>query len=124
MTEQVDKPAPLRIGLIIDSFTQPRWVRQCLEKIYAAKVATFEAVVKVPPAQRGEGPLLFKLYNRLDRSMFPATPDALEPVSIDELISILPVVASDELEKFNLDVLLNFGPTEWNARVAGSAKYG
>ena len=124
MTEQVDKPAPLRIGLIIDSFTQPRWVRQCLEKIRAAKVATFEAVVKVPEMQRGEGPLLYKLYNRLDRRVYHATPDALEPVSIDELISILPVVATDQLEKFNLDVLLNFGPTELNARVAGSAKYG
>ena len=124
MTEQVDKPAPLRIGLIIDSFTQPRWVRQCLEKICAANVATFEAVVKVPQARPDEGPLLYKLYNRLDRRVYPPTPDALEPVSIDELISILPVVATDEWEKFNLDVLLNFGPTEWNAKVAGWAKYG
>jgi hypothetical protein len=124
MTEQVDKPTLLRIGLIIDSFTQPRWVRQCLEKIRAAGVASFEAVVKVPQVERREGPLLYKLYNRLDRSVFPATPDALELVSVEELIDTAPAASLDDLEKLNLDVLLNFGPSEWNVKLAGSAKYG
>src|SRR2546423_12802343 len=111
MTEHVDNPAPLRIGLIIDSFTQPRWVRQCLEKIRTTNVASFEVIVKVPPAQPGEGPLLYKLYNRIDRRVFRATPDALEPVSIDDPIRILSVAPADEVEEFNLDGLLYFGST-------------
>src|SRR5256885_15221516 len=99
MTEQVDKPAPLRIGLIIDSLFQPRWVRRCLEKIAATKVAVFVVIVKLAPAKQSEGPLLYKLYNRIDRRFFEATPDALEPESIDDLVNDLPSVLVDELEK-------------------------
>src|SRR5436309_3239484 len=127
MTEEVDKPAPFRIGLIIDSLFQPRWVRRCLEKIVAANVATFAVVIKLPPSKQSEGPLLYKLYNHLDRRFFEATPDALEPESIDGLVDELPGVLADELEKirdFKLDVLLSFGPTDANVKLADVAKYG
>ncbi|HJP91475.1 MAG TPA: hypothetical protein VJ875_05940 [Pyrinomonadaceae bacterium] len=127
MAEQVEKSVRLRIGLIIDSLSQPRWVRRCLEKIAAANVANFVVVVKLAPAEKPEGSLLYKLYNRLDRSAFSVTPDALEQASIDDLVDGSPSLSSDELEKirtFELDVLLNFGPTEWNAKFAQLAKYG
>ncbi|HYK19898.1 MAG TPA: hypothetical protein VEV42_04130 [Pyrinomonadaceae bacterium] len=123
----LDKRPPLRVGLIIDSFTQPRWVRQCLEKIRATKVATFELVVKVPEVQQGERSLFYKLYNRLDRRIYRAAPDALEPVSVNDLVHDLPNLSPDEtdnIKKFNLDVLLNFGQTESNATFARLAKYG
>ena len=127
MTEEVNKPTLPRIGLIIDSLFQPRWVRRCLEKILAAKVAEFVVVVKLPPAKQSEAPLLYKLYNRIDRRFFEATPDALEPESIDDLVDDLPSVSAGELEKirsFNLDVLLSFGPTDGNVKFADVAKYG
>ncbi|HKN83956.1 MAG TPA: hypothetical protein VJW17_10980 [Pyrinomonadaceae bacterium] len=127
MTEEVNKPTLPRIGLIIDSLFQPRWVRRCLEKILAAKVAEFVVVVKLPPAKQSEAPLLYKLYNRIDRRFFEATPDALEPESVDDLVDDLPSVSAGELEEIrslNLDVLLSFGPTDGNVKFADVAKYG
>ena len=127
MPLQVDKRSPLRVGIIIDSFVQPRWVRKSLENVVAADVSTFELVVKVPPGKNTGESLLYKLYNRIDRSMFAAPPEALEPASIEDLLGSLPTLSLAELEKiatFNLDVLLNFGPTELNSKFANTAKYG
>lgn len=123
----MDKPTPLRIGIIIDSLVQPRWVRTSLEKILAAGVSTFELVVKVPHVRNKDESFLYKLYNRMDRSLFKVVPDASEPVAIDDLIGALPDLTADQLEKiraFNLDVLINLGPTELNPKFAGLAKYG
>lgn len=106
---------------------QPRWVRKSLENVLAADVSTFELVVKVPPEKNTGESLLYKLYNRMDRSMFAVTPEALEPVSIEDLLDSLPVLSIAELEKIaacNPDVLLNFGPRELNSKFADTAKYG
>src|SRR5215213_5865342 len=127
MTVQVDKSAPFRVGIIIESFVQPRWVRKALEKVLGAAVSTFELVVKVPAEKDSGTSLLYKLYNRMDHRLFHARLDALELVSIDDLVGSLPIVSPDELEKiraFDLDVLLSFGPGELNAKFGGLAKYG
>src|SRR5215210_499355 len=126
MTVQAAK-SYLRVGLIIDSFVQPRWVRKALEKVVAAAVSTFELVLKVPAEKATEESLLYKLYNRMDRSVFAATPDALELVSIEDLVGSLPSSQSNEAEEinaFNLDVLINFAQTGWNSKFANLAKYG
>src|SRR5215213_5594067 len=98
MTAQIAK-SYLRVGLIIDSVMQPRWVRKALEKVVAAGVSTFELVLKVPAEKTTEGSLLYKFYNRMDRSVFAATPDALEMVSIEDLVGSFPGLQSDEAEK-------------------------
>ena len=106
---------------------QPRWVRKSLENVLAADVSTFELVVKVPPEKTIGESLLYKLYNRMDRSMFTATPEALAPASIEDLLGSLPTLSIAELEKisiYNLDVLLNFGPRELNSKFANLAKHG
>jgi hypothetical protein len=118
----VDQPAPLRIGIIIDSFVQPRWVRRSLEKVLASTVARIELVGKVDQ-QDDRSSLLYKLYNRVDRSLFEA--DALELVSVEDLLD--GVAVGEELEQIKaagLDVLINFGPKELNAKFAGAAKHG
>jgi hypothetical protein len=116
MTAQVDKPTPLRIGVIIDSFIQPRWVRRCLEKVIATGVARIDRVIKVPPRKNERESLLYKIYDHFDRRFFAS--DALEPVSIEDL---LPGAAD---EAADLDVLINFGPTDLNRDFAGAAKQG
>jgi len=126
MTVPVAKPL-LRVGIIVDSFVQPRWVRQSLENVIAAGVSTFELVVKAPAEKHLAESLLYKLYNRMDRSVFVAERDALEPVSIEDLVGPLPSLESDEAERikaFNLDVLINFAPDGLKSRFAGLAKYG
>src|SRR5687767_4200325 len=111
-------PSFFRVGLIVDSFVQPRWVRRCLEKIVASGVARFELVVKVAP-RKNERSFLFQLYNRIDSRLFAA--DALELSSIEDLLQGVAVregfkniksadLERADLERADLDVFVNFGP--------------
>lgn len=113
----VDQPAPLRIGIIVDSFVQPRWVRRSLEKVLASGVASIELVVNTE-RQQDKSSLLHKLYNRVDRRLFGS--DALELTSIEDLLG----EGFQRIEGTDLDVIVNFGPTELNAKYAGAAKHG
>ena len=123
---QINNPNPIRVGIIINSFAQPSWVRRSLEKVLATHLSTFELVIKVAK-ENAQDSFLYKLYKRVDRSVFAATPDALEVVSIEDLVGSLPSLSADELDQikeFRLDVLLNFGPTELNSQFAPLARYG
>lgn len=127
MTAQPAKSFALRLGIIIDSFVQPRWVRKAVENVTASGVATFELVVKVPPAANTRESLLYRLYNRMDRRMFPVPTDALEPVSIEDLVGAVPGVGPDEVDKIkaaDLDVLISFVRTELKSNFAGLARHG
>jgi len=115
----VDQPAPLRIGIIIDSFVQPRWVRRSLEKILASGVAQIELVIS-SETQSGKSSLLYKLYNHVDRRMFKA--DALELVSVEDLLKHTKL--STEVTNSDLDVLVNFAGNEQNTKFATAAKHG
>lgn len=120
----VDRPAPLKLGIIVDSLTQPRWVRRCLEKILASGVASVETVVQVEP-RKNNGSLLYKLYNRIDSRLFAA--DALEFVDIEDLLPREAVEQGSKIIKsadLDLDVVVNFGPPELNAEFADAAKHG
>ena len=118
----VEQPAPLRIGIIIDSFVQPRWVRRSLEKVIASGVARIESVVKVDQ-QSETSSLLYKLYNRVDSRMFKA--DALELTNIAELLEGVALSQGfEEIKAADLDVLVNFGPAQLNAKFASAAKHG
>ena len=124
MTVQIVKPAPLRIGIIIDSVVQPRWVRKCLENILALNVAKLELVVRVRAESKGRDSLLYKLYDRMERSIFGA-PSAMEEVRIDDLLgSVATCDDDDTINACNLDVLINLGPLELNSRFASLAKHG
>ena len=111
-------PAPLRVGLIIDSFMQPRWVRRCLEKALTTNIATLERVFLVS-SKKESSSLLYKLYNRIDVSLFAA--DALELVDIEDLVKSAALEHGSEAQ---LDVLVNFAPADLNAEFAGAAKHG
>jgi hypothetical protein len=124
MAVHIEKSVLLRIGIIIDSFVQPRWVHRALEKILTANLFTIELVVKVQP-ENSNTSLLHTLYNRIDRRLFPAVNDALGPVSIEGLLESVPVTDQlDDVSKSNLDVLINFGPSALNPKCANAAKHG
>lgn len=123
MTVQPEKIPLLRIGVIIESFSQPRWVRKSLENALATKLCTFAVVVKVKPQTNSGGSLLYKLYDRLDRRVFPTA--ATELVSVEDLFSEATVIEDvSKLVEFDLDLLINFAATEWNQKVSNSAKNG
>ena len=123
MTAQVEKPTLLRIGIIIESFRQPRWVRKSLEDALATQLCTFALVVKTAPQNTAAGGLLYKLYNRMDQRLFRT--DATELVNIEDLCSDVPVVGDvDKLAEFDLDLLINFAAPELNEKLSSSAKNG
>jgi hypothetical protein len=115
-----DRSAILRLGIIVDSLVQPRWVRRSLEKALACGVAKLELVVKVEPANNANGSLLYQLYNRFDQKLFKA--DATELVSIEDLLHEAKV--SDDVSGAGLDVIVNFARAELNAKFAGAAQHG
>src|SRR5215204_1083248 len=122
MTVQPAKPTPIKIGIIIESFLQPRWVRKSLEQALATGLCTFSLVVKVKP-KKDSGSLLYKLYDRMDRRLFPT--DAIELVSVEDLFSEATVIEdADKITEFELDLLINFASYEWNHRVSKRAKHG
>ena len=123
MSATLAKPTLLRIAIIIESFSQPRWVRKSLEHVLATGLGTFALVVKVSPKMDTSGSFLYKLYNRMDRSRFPTT--ATDLVDIEDLFSDVPVIEDiDKIAEFDLDLLINFASTEWNKKVSNSAKQG
>src|SRR5215207_5698273 len=100
MTAPVEKHTALRIGVIVESFVQPQWVRRALEKIHASGVATVELIVEVPPEKSSKS-FLYKLYNRMDHALFPPAPDALEQVSIEDLVGSAPRLSLHEIGNIN-----------------------
>lgn len=123
MTVKPEKPALLTIGVIIESFLQPRWVRKALENALSTKLCKFALVVKVKPRTNSSGSLLYKLYDRVDRRLFPTA--ATELVSVEDLFSEAAVIQDvSKIAEFDLDLLINFASLEWNQRVSNSAKNG
>jgi hypothetical protein len=115
--------APLRIGLIIDSVVQPRWVRACLEKMLATGVVSLEVIARPSQQTRDDRGLLYQLYNSIDRVFFPA--DAVESVSVEDLLTgRVPEEGFERIKNAQLDVIINFGPMECNAELADAARYG
>jgi hypothetical protein len=93
----------LRVGLLLDSESAPRWVRRVIRDIQASSAADIVLVVRnvaeAPPrpgvARRlwtRRRHLLYRLYTRLDYRLFEVEPDALEEVSVADLLRDVPVV--------------------------------
>ena len=128
----------LRVGLLVDSFVQPRWVRRVVEDIQNSSFAEIVLVVRNRAGAAGagrdglhkklwanKGHLLYVAYTKLDGSLFKVRQDAFEKVGIDDLlpacavIDVAPVMTkhSDyfseesvrEIRAHDLDVALRFG---------------
>ncbi|HET7113774.1 MAG TPA: hypothetical protein VFI57_09035, partial [Pyrinomonadaceae bacterium] len=128
---------PLRIGLLLDSFVQRKWIHQVVSEIQSSGFAEVTVVIKneAPSAQESPGRLksywrnrkylLYALYGKIDERRVRVTPDAFEPVDLKPLLGDCPVVAvtpemkkySDwfpeetikKIREFDLDVALCFG---------------
>src|SRR5262249_51199176 len=123
-------------GLLIDSFTQRKWIHQVIEEIQAAKFAEIAVVIKnESPAKTAQGRfrsywenrnyLLYALYGKIDERRVKAQPDAFAPVDLKSVLDGVPVISvtpemkkySDwfpaetlaQIREFDLDVALCFG---------------
>lgn len=150
MSNSASQPAPLRVGLLLNSFIQPRWIAKIIEDIQSSDFAHIVLVIKNDeqnhPASRlksywtNRQHLLYAFYNRIDNRLVKAEPDASEEVEIRELVSDCAVLNvtplkkkysdwfSDadvhEIEKYNLDVAISFGFRILKGRALHIAKHG
>ncbi len=108
---------PLRIGLLLDSFVQRKWIHQVVSEIQSSGFAKVTLVIKnETPALNTSGPprgrlksywqnrryLLYALYGKIDERRVKVKPDAFEPVDLNTLLSDCPVVpVTPEMKKYS-----------------------
>ena len=136
MTVSSTTRAPLRIGLLIDSFSQRKWIHKIIEDIQSSGFAEIVVLIKneaeSAPAQgrlksywQNRNYLLYALYTKLDERRVKVEPDAFATSDITPLLPDCPVVkVKPEMKKFSdwfpeeivkeiraydLDVALSFG---------------
>jgi hypothetical protein len=143
----------LRIGLLIDSDSQPAWIRQLLAQLHGSAFAEIALIIERPAeARRGlrAGRLLYDAYLRLDRhlggratalaegglrALLPACPRLLLPRAPGpgdappEEPSVAPPGALSEADlglvrACDLDVLLRLGPRSLEAGLLAAARSG
>lgn len=128
---------PLRIGLLLDSFVQRKWIHQVISEIQSSGFAQVAVVIKNEASETRESPgrltsywrnrqyLLYALYGKIDDRRVKVTPDAFEPVDLKPLLGETPVIpvtpemkkysdwfpedALKKIREYDLDVALCFG---------------
>lgn len=142
---------PLRVGLLLDSYIQPRWIHRILSDLLSSQVASISLVIKNDSAGAqaestagwlGEIARLFlyKVYTRIDARLFAEQPDAFEKVDIEPLLAKVSVLHvkpiqkkfSDEfraedsaaISEHCLDVALRFGFRILKGSILRLPKYG
>ncbi len=151
MPPQLTHQEPLRVGLLLDSFSQPQWVRRIINEITSSSIAQ---VVLVVQNKRGkeerESPLLrlwkrrnqllYSAYTKLDTRLSSVSPDAFHKVSVKDLLVEVPVLdvaplmykftdrLGDEdlrlIKEYELDVAIRFGFRILKGEVLQVAKHG
>ena len=127
--------SPLRVGILLDSFDQPRWIARALELLWADGhcVPTVVVLNGTMPTEtsrvrawiRNRNRLLYALYERLDSRRFARPDDALQGTRLDALLAGVPTMTvtprstkfvdyfSDEdlarLRAYELDVVIRLG---------------
>jgi hypothetical protein len=126
----------LRVGLLVDSLMQPRWVRDIVADIQRSSYATVALIIENgAPDQPEKGfarrllknrkRIAYALYTRIDERLFRREPDAFTADSIAPLVEGVPVLRVTPIKKkfsdyftpedvqrvrdHDLDVVLRFG---------------
>lgn len=127
---------PLQVGLLIDSFTQRKWVYKVIDEIQSSGIAEVSVVIKneapkpLPQGRlksywRNRKYMLYALYEKIDERRVKVKPDAFEEVDIKPLVADCPIIpvtptmkaysdwfpeeAINQIREFDLDVALCFG---------------
>lgn len=112
---------PLRVGLLLDTFIQPRWVHRIVSEIQASTIARVVLVVKNDhPEVSGEAgrkpgflqklyayrhDLLYLLYRKLDERLFRPAVDAFTPADLRPLLQDCPTLGVIPIQKKHSDYL-------------------
>ena len=104
----------VRVGLLIDSFAQPRWIHQVVQDIQSSSVAAVALIVKneakadekrfrIQRYWQNRNHLLYAAYTRFDEAMTRTEPDAFESADIEPLVRDCPVIGVEPLMKKHTD---------------------
>jgi hypothetical protein len=141
---------PLRIGLLIDSFVQRKWIYRVIQDVQSSAFAEISVVIRNVAETQEKGRLesywknrkywLYSLYTKLDETRVRVEPDAFERTDIGALVPDCPVLDvkpvmkaySDwfpdetikQLRSYNLDVALAFGFRILKGEVLNFARHG
>src|SRR5437867_7300953 len=90
-------PEMLRIGVLLDSFIQPRWVEKVIQTIQTSDVAQIQLVVlngshhnpksAAATFRQNRKYFAYKIYTRLDNLFFRLQPDAFARVNLEKTIA-------------------------------------
>jgi len=142
---------PLRVGLLVDSLSQPQWVRRIIDEITSSSIASAVLVMRNRRGEQEQEGLLRRLwkrrnhwlyatYTKLDSQLSSVNSDAFEKVSVEDLLAGVPVLdlepislkftdrfRDEDLEQirtYDLDVALRFGFRILKGEVLQIAKHG
>ncbi len=140
MTNQSAR-APLRLLLVTDGNTIPNWLFHCIQSVERSGAARIVLVLKTA-RQRIRGPLGFRqhlrqcffwLYQRIDRHLFRASPDALAPINLASALAGCRVFQGADLrqaplagtlQEERIDVVLDPFSLIPDGRLADLSRYG
>lgn len=146
-----DDKSRLRIALLIDDFVQPKWVCKIIDDIRQSKTA--EIVLVIYRQRRtarsykwfrkiwaNRQILMWVFYQKLDRLLFHPTPCASDPAEMAPLVATCPKcsvtfdedqagncvqnIVPNEINSYNLDVVLRFGAPLAADELPAKARYG
>jgi hypothetical protein len=145
--------APLRVGLLVDSMTQPAWVERALRRVIDTGVGELVLVVrnaspsKAPPGRsrlatwwKNRKYLLHAAYQRIDSAGFAWKPDPFAPVDLSstlkgvQVMDVVPeekgvsdIIAARDIEAIRsarLDVLVRLGFRILRGEILNVARFG
>ena len=151
--ERVPRPATLRLGVFLNSFTVPTWIGKLLDDVARSGIAELSLVVlNTEPRQSvwerlrdQRHHLLYLAYLRADRALvrwlLSLEKDAFDPVDLTSLLrdvptmKVVPIRSSRFVHRFDeaslqrlreadLDVILSFGFRILKGEVLQAARYG
>jgi hypothetical protein len=114
MPDDLQPPAaprlPLKIGLLVDSLTQPQWVYDIVQEIKGSGFAEISLIIEnggvdrpvqgfVNRLRHNRKRVAYALYTRLDDRLFRRQPDAFTSRSIADLVAGVPAIRVTPIKK-------------------------
>jgi hypothetical protein len=82
----------LRVGVALDGMQAPAWAAWALKAIRSHEGLELTLAAISDPVEKQRRPVLFTLYEALDRRIFRGGPDALERVGVAPMLEGVPIV--------------------------------
>lgn len=113
-TDSSSAKGPLRVSLLINSYTQPRWIHKVISDIISSPWAKVVLIIKNEGSEEGGSQniserladlykqrhnFMYKVYTRLDARLFTEKGDAFEKVTIEPLVAKIPHIHIHPIKK-------------------------